>query len=115
MVGMQIIPGRQEALGWLYLSQMVRKGILHAGKTADCHGIVASCGAPAAMIAELAVREAQPDDILLWYAQVLVTFKTFVTSNLGNAFFLVKAAIAHAAISDDEYMDGYLFSLGELN
>jgi len=115
MVGMQIIPGRQKTLRRLYLSQMMREGILQAGKTADGHGIVTGCGTPTAMIAELAVREAKPDDVLLGHAQALITFETLITPDLGDAVFLVKTAIAHAAIGDNQYMDGDLFPLGELN
>jgi len=115
MVGMQIIPGRQETLRRLYFSQMMCEGILQAGKAADGHGIVRICGAPAAMIAKLAVREAEPDDIPLRNAQALVAFVTFVAPDLGDAVFLVKTAIAHAAVGNDEDMDGDLFPPGELD
>lgn len=112
---MQVIPGRQETLRRLYHTQMMREGILQAGKTADGHGIVSICRASAAMIVELAVWEAEPDDILLRHAQALVAFKTLVTPDLGDGVLLVKAAIAHTAVGDDEYMDRDLFPLGELD
>ena len=115
MVGMQIIPGWQETLRRLYLSQMMCEGILQTCKTADGHGIAADYRSPAAVIVELAIREAEPDDILLRYAQALVAFVTFVAPDPGDAVFLVKTAIAHAAVGNDEYMDGDLFPLGELD
>lgn len=115
MVGMQIIPGRQKTLCRLYHSQMMREGILQAGKTADGHGIVAGCRVSAAVIAELAVRETEPDDIFLRHAQALVAFETFVAPDLGDAVLLVEAAVAHAAVGDDEYMNGDVLALGELD
>ena len=115
MVGVQIIPGRQKTLRRFYHSQMMREGILQAGKTADGHGIVRIGRAPAAMIAELAVREAEPDDIFLWHAQALIAFEAFVAPDLGDAVFLFRAAITHTAVGDDEYMDGDPFPLSQLD
>lgn len=45
----------------------------------------------------------------------MVAFVTFVAPNLGDAVFLVKTAIAHAAVGNDEDMDGDLFPPGELD
>ena len=112
---MQIIPGRQETLRRLYFSQIIREGILQASIAADGYGIAAGSRESAAVIAKLAIGEAEPDDVLLRYAQALVAFEAFVAPDLSDTVFLVKAAIAHAAVGNDEDMDGHFFPFGELD